>query len=141
MTDVKKVWESWGQASALYTEWAAARNINPYRLFVLYAIDGDEALTQRTIADFTGLSKQTVNTVIRALRDEGYVTLSAGSVDRREKHVRLTDEGAAYAKELLTPLYKLESTVVEMIGAERIREMMNTIKLYNTVFEKEVGNG
>ncbi len=55
--------------------------------------------------------------------------------------MRLTDEGAAYAKELLTPLYKLESTVVEMIGAERIREMMNTIKLYNTVFEKEVGNG
>ena len=58
-----------------------------------------------------------------------------------EKHVRLTDEGATYAKEQLTPLYKLESTVVEMIGAERIREMMNTIKLYNTVFEKEVGNG
>lgn len=55
--------------------------------------------------------------------------------------MRLTDEGATYAKEQLTPLYKLESTVVEMIGAERIREMMNTIKLYNTVFEKEVGNG
>ena len=69
------------------------------------------------------------------------LSTSFQSADRREKHVRLTHEGAAYAAELLTPLYKLESTVVEIIGAERIREMMNTIKLYNTVFEKEVGNG
>lgn len=140
MTDAKKLWEAWGQANALYTDWAASRDINSYRLFVLYAIDGHDAVTQKMIAEFTGLSKQTVNTVIRALRAEGILTLSAGSGDRREKLVKLTDDGLAYASQLLAPLYALENSVVELIGMERVREMMNNIRLFTTVFEKELEN-
>lgn len=138
MTDAKKIWEAWGQANALYTAWAAERNINSYQLFVLYAIDGHDAITQKSISAFTGLSKQTVNTVIRALKEKGYLELCAGDGDRREKLVRLTPSGQAYSSELLAPLYALENRVVELIGMERIREMMNNIRLFNTVFEKEM---
>lgn len=138
MTDAKKLWESWGRANALYTAWAANRNINSYQLFVLYAIDGHDGITQKRIAEVTGLSKQTVNTVIRTLKEKDYLMLSAGEGDRREKLVRLTSSGQAYSSGLLAPLYALENGVVEMIGMERIREMMNNIQLFNTVFEKEM---
>ena len=138
MTDAKKIWEAWGRANALYTTWAAERSINPYQLFVLYAIDGHDGITQKNIAAFTGLSKQTVNTVIRALKEEGYLELLAGSGDRREKIVRLTPAGQAYSSEILALLYELEADVIEMIGADRIHEMMNAIKLFTTVFGKEM---
>lgn len=138
MTDAKKLWEAWGQAGGLYAEWAAKRNVNSYRLFVLYAIDGHDGITQKQIADVAGLSKQTVNTVVRALKAEGILVLSAGNADRREKTVRLTEAGQAYAAELLAPLYALEGRVVSRIGEERVREMMNTIELFTTVFEKEL---
>lgn len=138
MTDAKKIWEAWGRANALYTTWAAERSINPYQLFVLYAIDGHDGITQKNIAAFTGLSKQTVNTVIRTLKEEGYLELLAGSGDRREKIVRLTPVGQAYSSEILAPLYELEADVIEMIGADRIHEMMNAIKLFTTVFGKEM---
>ena len=138
MTDAKKLWEAWGQAGALYAEWAARRNVNSYRLFVLYAIDGHDGITQKQIADVAGLSKQTVNTVVRALKAEGMLVLSAGNADRREKTVRLTEAGQMYAAELLAPLYALEGRVVSRIGEERVREMMNTIELFTTVFEKEL---
>ena len=138
MTDAKKLWEAWGQAGALYTEWAAKRNVNSYRLFVLYAIDGHDGITQKQIAYVAGLSRQTVNTVVRALKGEGLLALSGGSADRREKTVRLTEAGQKYAAELLAPLYVLEAHVVSRIGEERVREMMNTIELFTTVFEKEL---
>lgn len=82
----RKFWEVWGRSDALYNRWAAAHGVNNYRLFVLYVLDNHPGATQKAIADHAGLPKQTVNTVVRALRDEGYVTLSPASGDRREKN-------------------------------------------------------
>ena len=42
-TDEQKLWEVWGQANGLYSSWAASKNINYYLLFVLYALNGQEA--------------------------------------------------------------------------------------------------
>lgn len=137
MTDAKKIWEAWGQANALYTGWAAENGLNSYRLFVLYAIDGHDEITQKRIAELTGFSRQTVNTVIRTLKAEGLIVLSPGTGDRREKTIRLTPAGLEYSKAALSGLYKLENEVSEIIGTDRINEMMNSIKLFTTVFEKE----
>ncbi len=84
-----RMWEAWGRTNALYTAWCAERGHNPYRLLVLYAVNGSGRTTQKKIADYTGLSKQTV---MRSLKEEGLVLLSAGEQDRREKYVQLTEK-------------------------------------------------
>lgn len=137
-SESNKMWEIWGKTNALYTAWCSAVGENPYRLFVLYAINTHEPITQKGIADNTGLSKQTVSTVMRQLKNDGYVLLSEGGSDRREKHVRLTPEGKKYAERLLEPLYELEQRVFEVMGAERMKQMSDAIELFNIVFEKEM---
>ena len=72
-----------------------------------------------------------------ALRDEGYVTLSPASGDRREKNASLTPAGQTYARALLEPLYALEDTVFARMGDARVQEMMDAIALFNMIFEKE----
>lgn len=133
----RKFWEVWGRSDALYNRWAAAHGVNNYRLFVLYVLDNHPGATQKAISDHAGLPKQTVNTVIRALRTEGYVTLSLASGDRREKNAALTTAGQAYARELLEPLYALEDAVFARMGDARVQEMMDAIALFNMIFEKE----
>lgn len=133
----RKFWEVWGRSDALYNRWAAAHGVNNYRLFVLYVLDNHPGATQKAIADHAGLPKQTVNTVVRALRDEGYVTLSHASGDRREKNAPLTPAGQTYARALLEPLYALEDTVFARMGDARVQEMMDAIALFNMIFEKE----
>ena len=130
----RKFWEVWGRSDALYNRWAAAHGVNNYRLFVLYVLDNHPGATQKAISDHAGLPKQTVNTVIRALRTEGYVTLSPASGDRREKNAVLTPAGQAYARELL---YALEDAVFARMGDARVQEMMDAIALFNMIFEKE----
>ena len=132
------MWEVWGRTNALYTAWCASAGQNPYRLFVLYALYAHEPVTQKEIADSTGLSKQTVSTVMRALKAEGLVVLRTGDTDRREKNVCLTQDGRRYAAELLAPLQRLEQRVFDTMGAERVKQMSDTIALYNLVFEKEM---
>ena len=132
------MWEVWGRTNALYTAWCASSGQNQYRLFVLYALYAHEPVTQKEIADSTGLSKQTVSTVMRALKAEELVVLRAGETDRREKSVHLTQKGKNYAAEILLPLHKLEQRVFDMMGADRVKQMTDTIALFNLVFEKEM---
>ena len=133
-----KMWEAWGRTNALYTAWCAAHGQNQYRLFVLYTIDAHEPVTQKEIAERTGLSKQTVSTVMRALKEEGLVSLAAGETDRREKNVCLTPEGKSCAEQSLAPLHALEQRVFDIMGAERMKQMTDSITLFNLVFEKEM---
>lgn len=134
----KKLWGAWGQANGLYSSWAASKNINYYLLFVLYALDGQEAMTQKKICIYTGLTKQTVNSVIKSLKDKGYIELFPGSEDRREKQISLTEKGTAYSNELLAPLQKMEQCVLQIMGSDRVQQMIDNIALYNTVLEKEM---
>ena len=127
----RKFWEVWGRSDALYNRWAAAHGVNNY------VLDNHPGATQKAIADHAGLPKQTVNTVVRALRDEGYVTLSPASGDRREKNASLTPAGQTYARALLEPLYALEDAVFARMGDTRVQEMMDAIALFNMLFEKE----
>ena len=87
---------------------------------------------------YTGLSKQTVSTVMRMLKAEGLVSLRAGESDHREKKVYLTQKGTLYASEILTPLHTLEQRVFDIMGAERMKQMTDAITLFNLVFEKEM---
>ena len=132
------IWEAWGRTNALYTAWCAAAGQNQYRLFVLYALHAHEPVTQKKIADRTGLSKQTVSTVMRALKEEGLVALRACESDRREKDVCLTQKGRLYAEEILVPLHELERRVFDVMGAERVKQMTDAIALFNLVLEKEM---
>lgn len=137
-TDEQKLWGVWGQANGLYSSWAASKNLNYYLLFVLYALEGQREMTQKKICTCTGMTKQTVNSVIRSLKDKGYVELVPGHGDRREKQILLTEKGAVYSDELLTPLRELEHRVLQIMGSDRVRQMIDNITLFNTVLEKEM---
>ncbi|MCI8294446.1 MAG: MarR family transcriptional regulator [Lachnospiraceae bacterium] len=137
-TEAQKLWGQWGQANALYSFWAASKNINYYLLFVLYALDGQEAMTQKKICICTGLTKQTVNSVIRSLKEDGYIQLSPGSGDRREKQIALTEKGQAYSRERLAPLQELEQRVIRSMGSDRVRQMVEDITVFSTMLEKEM---
>ncbi len=134
----RKFWEAWGQTNALYLSWAARKGVNYYLLFVLYALDGQKSMTQKRICEYTGLTKQTVNGVIKSLTHKGYITISPRQGDRREKQLILTESGLAYSRDLLAPLYEMENTVFRLMGGDKVQQMIDGITLFNTVFEKEI---
>ena len=98
---------------------------------------GQSLPSVRSLASDLGINLHTVNKAYAVLRDEGYVTLSHASGDRREKNASLTPAGQTYARALLEPLYALEDAVFARMGDARVQEMMDAIALFNMLFEKE----
>ena len=98
---------------------------------------GQSLPSVRSLASDLGINLHTVNKAYAVLRDEGYVTLSPASGDRREKNASLTPAGQTYARALLEPLYALEDAVFARMGDARVQEMMDAIALFNMLFEKE----
>ena len=137
-TNEQKLWGVWGQANGLYSSWAASQNINYYLSLVLYALEGQKAMTQKKICICTGLAKQTVNSVIRSLKEDGYIELVPGSEDRREKQVILTEKGISYCSKLITPLREMEHRALQIMGNDRVQQMVDNITLFNTLLEKEM---
>lgn len=134
----QEFWESWGQTNSLYNNWASLRKTNYYILFVMYSLNSHNSITQKQICEYTGITKQTVNSVINELKKEEYIILLKGSDDKREKNIVLTEKGKDYANELLAPLYKIENNIFDIMGRERVKQMIESIALFNILFEKEL---
>ena len=100
---------------ALYDEYAKGKGILMKTFLVLnvlfYAKDG---MTQKAICDKTFQSKQTVSLIIKNLLHDGHVTLEENADDKRNKTVRMTDAGHAYAERPVRHITWAEDTAMSM---------------------------
>lgn len=126
----------WSQTNIIYSRWAEHLGVPYDTLITLYGLDIHGCMTQKSICDFYGFPKQTVNGIIRRLKNEGYISLETNPADRREKLVSLTGSGSAYARELLAPLYQAEQHAFSEVGRQKIFQMLATINLFNSSIKK-----
>ena len=126
----------WSQVNIIYSRWADRLGVPYDTLITLYGLDIHGCMTQKNICDFYGFPKQTVNGIIRRLKNDGYISLETNPADKREKLVSLTDSGSAYAKELLAPLYQAEQHTFSEVGGQRLSQMLETIDLFNNSMKK-----
>ena len=64
--------------------------------------------------------------------------LIPGCEDRREKQVKLTEKGIGYSRRLVAPLRELESRALTIMGSDRVKQMVDNIALFNTIFGNEM---
>ncbi len=88
--------ELFKQSDNLYRSAAARFGISVSALDILYALWEEDGCSQKRICELCFVSKQTVNSSLRKLEREGFVTLS--DLGTREKQVFLTEKGHALAK-------------------------------------------
>jgi len=110
-------YDDWFAMDRLYYEWARRRGITGTILFTLYAIHAiGKACTPGQIVEKLALSKQTVNSTLDTLEARGFVSRQRDTVDQRSRIVSLTDEGRAYAEELLGALDDAEQGAFSALG-------------------------
>lgn len=129
---------AWSKGTALYARWAYKCEVGYPELMVLYALYTREHLTQKMITEEFGLIKATVSTVIRDLKKRGLIVLKPGREDKRKKLVVVTETGKEYAENIIQPLLETEERITRKIGDERMEQIIDTLDLYNMLFEKEL---
>lgn len=137
----RRFYSIWAIANSLYTRFANKLGVSYPELMVLYALFTMKEITQKEISDSFGLSKQTVNSVIRGLKEKNYVMSKVCENDKRERALTLNEQGNEYASKIISPVLKAETQVYNIIGKERLIQANETMKLFNILFEKLIDDG
>lgn len=120
----------------VYSTWSKKHGISYNEMLVLYTIRDHGFCTQKQICDSYLLPRQTMNNVIRDMRERGLLTISSENCVGREKAFVLTDSGRAYAAPLLDSLNKIEKQAIERIGYENIRSMAEAVMTFDDALSK-----
>ena len=127
------------EANDIYHEIARKLQLSDSALDIFYTIFemGDNCL-QRDICKASCMPKQTVNSSIRKLQADGYLTLSPGK--GRSMHIHLTPSGQKLIQEKLVPLIRIENNAFEDMTVEECEQLIHLNAKYNQVLRSRLSN-
>ena len=104
---IRRLVEATNRIDGSYYFFARSLGVKENALALLYALDDGRAHLQARISEEWLIPKTTVNTIVKEMARAGYVRLEAGA-DARERALRLTEQGQAYASDVLGTVYEAE---------------------------------
>lgn len=131
-----RIYSAWSTANGLYSKYAQALNIPLHELSFLAAVHLKEGQSQKEICDCYNIPKQTLNNTVKKLSAQGYIRMEVSAKDKREKVLYLTNSGKDYANQLLLPMFDIEVKVYQMVGSERLEQMVETNEHINLLLGK-----
>lgn len=125
------------QIDELYYEIAAKQGLSESAYSILQAVLVlGEGCTQTDIYRYSWMNKQTVNSSVKRLNQDGLITFVHGS--GREKKIFFTDIGKEVVNEKLLPFEQAESCVFDEMTAEEQAEILRLTNKYLTAFREKV---
>ena len=95
------------EEDGLYRRFARHFGLSDSALWILYALEATkEPVTQSELCGYLSLSKQTVNSGLKQLEQEGYIRLTSGP--GRKKYLQLTSQGEPLTARTVRPILAAE---------------------------------
>lgn len=123
-------------ADGAYYRWAVQSGVTPHTLDLLYALDDGQPHSQKQICEEWAIPKTTINTVVKACRAAGYITLEPMPGQPRQRQLCLTEAGLAYAREALAELYVLENQAMAAAVERYGTAFVDAVELYCATFRR-----
>lgn len=106
--------------------------------WILYTLRVEEkSFTQAEICEFLAEPKQTVNSALKKLVAEGYLSLSSG-IDQRSKLVRLTPQGEQLARERVDRIPEAEAAALRAMPPDDRTAFLRLTRQYRLLFEQQL---
>ena len=125
-----------GEMDGVYHEASLKLGLSDSAMRVLYAVcNAGDRCPLRTVCCQSALSKQTVNSAIRKLEEEGVVYLEpAGG---RSKDVCLTELGRETVRRKVLPLMKIENEIYASWTREELQSYLELTERFLTALKEK----
>lgn len=134
-----KFHKHWSEINAAYERYARTLGTSYSVLQALCIIyNSDSPVTQSMICETAHLPKTTVHAIIAGFVKQGYVELQEMADDRRQKCIRLTEEGQTYAKPIMEHMSRSEMQAFEMLDETTMQIMIAGIEEYQKNFNEKL---
>ena len=125
------------EMEALYHQASLKLGITDSVSIVLYTIyDTGENCLLSDIYKKSGISKQTVNSAIRGLENDGILYLE--QYTGRAKKIFLTEKGKSYVNKTVAKLYEAEVQAFESWSTQEIDTYIRLMEKYTDCFRKQI---
>lgn len=137
---MKKIGESSNRVNDFYFKWCKANGISYNEMAVLYVTLKDKNATQKTISQEWSLPKQTVNSIVKKMKENNLIILEKSENDAREARLALTQKGIDLAVPLVEKLLAVETRILSSLGEEKLSMFLKYFEEFCCVAEKELKN-
>ena len=132
---LQRFYALWRAENAMYDNWAREQGLSSNNALILYSLyEAKENCTQKSISQMWSIPKQTVNTILKEFSANGYIELLTDKEDKRNKLIRLTPTGNAYAGKIVEALHKRELYAIDWMGLKNITRMNDDTELFINLF-------
>lgn len=140
MEEWKRYYTLWRECNLMYEEWSKEQGLSMNGYLILYSFYDDEAgaPTQKSISQKWMIPKQTVNTILKDYMRRGFVETVSMPEDKRNKILKLTESGKAYADGIIGKLQEKELFVMKKLGIRNMSEMNDIMENFIRLFRNEV---
>lgn len=123
----------------IYHNYATRLNISYTALWILYVtwVQGD-GCTQKDICDFWSFTKQTINSALKNLENQGYIYLVPLEENRKSKQIFLTDNGKILARKIISPLVAAELGSFEQLSLQERRDLVSLSQKRTALLQQEI---
>ena len=117
---------------------AKTLGISDCSLWILYTLRTEqEAITQKEICEAFYYPKQTVNSALKKLENEGYIALTEMK-DRRSKKITLTESGKKLAAKTADKLIEAELAAMSELTDEEQKRFIELFRKYTGLLKKNM---
>ncbi len=124
-----------------YANWAKSQNISYNILAVIHTLSRYQTCTQKQICVLWELPKQTVSTTCSRLYTNGLIEFLPTDSDKREKLMRLTEQGRAFATPIIDRLDTIEQSAIHEFGEQRTLTLIDELGQFGGVLARAMKQG
>src|ERR1700691_3131282 len=95
----------------------------------LWCYPGLEGLRPSQLADRAGITKQSVNDLLRHLEQHGYLLRVPDSTDGRARVIRLTSKGRRLERTIYAEAGAAQLQIAEILGPRRFAQLHSSLEL------------
>ena len=123
----------------LYHSYAVSVHLSDTVFWIIYILwtQGD-GCTQKELCELWSYSRQTINTALKSLEKQGYLTLTPVSDNRKSKQILFTDEGRKFAQTVMLPLLQAESVSFGQLSGRERAELIALSQKRTELLQKEI---
>lgn len=133
----KRYYTLWRECNLMYEEWSKEQGLSMNGYLILYSFYDETGVpTQKSISQKWMIPKQTVNTILKDYMQRGYIETVSMPEDKRNKILKLTESGKAYADEIIGKLQEKELFVMQELGIENMAKMNDIMERFIGFFGK-----
>lgn len=122
----------------IYHNFAKSYGLSDCAFWILYLLrETDTQYTQAEICNMLSLPRQTVNSALKNLQSEGYISLTPVENNKKSKILVLTEKGEGLAKNSADMVLKAEIKVLRQFSENELQLFLSLSEKYAVLLRKE----